>query len=160
MGQSVGIALVIDKLLDERQTQLASRGGELEGFVEPDLRLRDAGLAGENAGQAGHAVHILGVFFQPRRIVLCQAVLIVGPQEDILDLAADFAEQPAFRIEFGKQLFEIGDALALPWIIRSYHDVFKNAGYETEREETFRGTKDGVPIQILISLLRRGEATP
>lgn len=41
--------------------------------------------------------------------------------------------------------------LLLPWIIRTYHDLFRNVGYQTESEETLRGVKDGVELEILIS---------
>jgi predicted TPR repeat methyltransferase len=50
---------------------------------------------------------------------------------------------------------DVGDALLLPWVIRSYHDMFRNVGYRVEREETFRGEKHGVAFEVLISLLRK-----
>jgi SAM-dependent methyltransferase len=71
-------------------------------------------------------------------------------------LARELRERtaPGGRLLLANTLGQIGDALVLPWIVRSYHDVFKNAGYETEREESYRGQKDGVDIEVLISLLR------
>jgi SAM-dependent methyltransferase len=41
--------------------------------------------------------------------------------------------------------------LLLPWLIRTYHDLFRNVGYEIETEEVIGGTKDGVEMEILIS---------
>jgi SAM-dependent methyltransferase len=72
-------------------------------------------------------------------------------------LARDLYEvtSPGGRLLLANTLGEIGDALVLPWIVRGYHDVFRNAGYETEREETFRGVKDGVALEVLVSLLRK-----
>jgi predicted TPR repeat methyltransferase len=49
-----------------------------------------------------------------------------------------------------------GDYLLLPWIIRTYHDLFRNAGYKIERESTFHGVKDETEIDVLITLFRRG----
>jgi hypothetical protein len=31
------------------------------------------------------------------------------------------------------------------------HDLFRNVGYQTESEETLRGVKDGVELEILIA---------
>ena len=45
-----------------------------------------------------------------------------------------------------------GDYLVSPWIIRTYRDLFVNAGFGLETEETFRGVKNGVELDVLISL--------
>jgi SAM-dependent methyltransferase len=53
-----------------------------------------------------------------------------------------------------------GDAvgyLLRPWVIRTYRDLFLNVGFQLEYEEVFRGTKDGIQLEVLISLLRRPE---
>ena len=42
------------------------------------------------------------------------------------------------------------------WLIRTYRDLFANAGYEIEVEETLRGTKETVDFEILLTLFRRG----
>jgi hypothetical protein len=93
-------------------------------------------------------------------LVLTETVCYLGwlyPFFNVAYLARDLflATRPSGRLLLANTLGEIGDTLVLPWIIRSYHDLFVNAGYENEREEIFRGTKDGVPIEILVSLLRR-----
>ena len=44
------------------------------------------------------------------------------------------------------------DFLLLPWLINTYRDLFLNVGYRLEAEEIFRGTKDGVDMEVLISL--------
>jgi SAM-dependent methyltransferase len=41
--------------------------------------------------------------------------------------------------------------LLLPWIIRTYHDLFRNVGYRVETEEVMPGVKDGVELEILVS---------
>jgi SAM-dependent methyltransferase len=47
------------------------------------------------------------------------------------------------------------DKLLLPHIIRSYRDLVLNTGFALEREETFRGTKNSVEFETLISLFAR-----
>jgi SAM-dependent methyltransferase len=49
----------------------------------------------------------------------------------------------------------VEDYLLLPWIIRTYHDLFVNVGYRLESEEMFRGEKDGADIEVLISLFTK-----
>jgi SAM-dependent methyltransferase len=39
------------------------------------------------------------------------------------------------------------------WLIRTYRDLFRNAGYAVELEETLRGEKETVEFEILLSLL-------
>jgi SAM-dependent methyltransferase len=94
-------------------------------------------------------------------VVLTETVYYLGwlyPFFKVAYLARDLLEAttPGGRLLLANTLGEVGDALVLPWIIRSYHDLFRNAGYETEREDALRGTKDGVEMEVLISLLRRG----
>jgi SAM-dependent methyltransferase len=42
-----------------------------------------------------------------------------------------------------------------PWLVRSYRDLFHNAGFDPEVEETMRGTKETVEFEILLSLMRK-----
>ena len=48
-----------------------------------------------------------------------------------------------------------GDKLLLPYITYTYRDLFLNVGYQLETEEIFRGTKNSVDYDILISLFRK-----
>ena len=50
---------------------------------------------------------------------------------------------------------EMSDHLISPTIIRTYHDLFKNVGYEQTSNEVFRGTKSGVELEVLISLFTK-----
>jgi 2-polyprenyl-3-methyl-5-hydroxy-6-metoxy-1,4-benzoquinol methylase len=45
------------------------------------------------------------------------------------------------------------EGIMSPWLIRTYHDLFRNAGYVSEREETLRGIKETVAFEIVLSLL-------
>jgi 2-polyprenyl-3-methyl-5-hydroxy-6-metoxy-1,4-benzoquinol methylase len=47
------------------------------------------------------------------------------------------------------------DGIMSPWLIRTYHDMFRNAGYVSEREATLRGVKETVDFEIVISLFAR-----
>jgi SAM-dependent methyltransferase len=48
------------------------------------------------------------------------------------------------------------DKLLLPYITRSYRDLALNVGFTLVREESCRGTKNGVEFETLISLFARG----
>ena len=54
------------------------------------------------------------------------------------------------------------DYLMRPSLIRTYRDLFVNVGYQVNSEEVFHGTKNGVPIETLITLLEKKteETTP
>jgi SAM-dependent methyltransferase len=47
------------------------------------------------------------------------------------------------------------DYLMRPSLIRTYRDLFVNVGYRIKTEETFRGTKNGVEIEALITLFEK-----
>jgi hypothetical protein len=42
-----------------------------------------------------------------------------------------------------------------PALIHTYRDLFLNVGYRIKTEETFRGTKNGVDIDVLITLFEK-----
>jgi SAM-dependent methyltransferase len=91
--------------------------------------------------------------------VLTETVYYLGwlyPFFSVAWLARDLFETlaPGARLLLANTLGEIGDALVLPWIVKGYHEVFKSAGFETEREESLHGEKDGVKMEVLITLLR------
>jgi SAM-dependent methyltransferase len=46
----------------------------------------------------------------------------------------------------------VHDKLLLPHIIKTYRDLFLNAGFGLEREEVSRGAKSGVEYEVLTSL--------
>jgi len=47
------------------------------------------------------------------------------------------------------------DPLLTPWIIRTYHSLFANVGYTLTSEELFTGTKNGVQLEVVISLFTK-----
>jgi predicted TPR repeat methyltransferase len=48
-----------------------------------------------------------------------------------------------------------GDYLLLPQLVYTDRDLFLNVGFRKEKESTFRGTKDGVEFELLVSLFAR-----
>jgi len=92
-------------------------------------------------------------------VILAETVYYLGwlyPFFSMAWLARDLhsALRPGGRLLLANTLGEIGDALVLPSIVKGYHEVFKAAGFATEREERLRGEKDGVSLEVLITLLR------
>jgi SAM-dependent methyltransferase len=47
------------------------------------------------------------------------------------------------------------DYLMRPCLIRTYRDLFCNVGYQVKTEEIFRGTKNGVGIETLMTLFEK-----
>jgi SAM-dependent methyltransferase len=53
---------------------------------------------------------------------------------------------------------DFGDPLLLPCVINTYHDLFLNAGYRIDAEEIFRGEKNGVSLDVRMSLYQKPAA--
>jgi SAM-dependent methyltransferase len=51
------------------------------------------------------------------------------------------------------------DYLMRPCFIRTYRDLFVNVGYQIQSEEIFRGTKNGVGIETLMTLFEKNDET-
>ena len=62
---------------------------------------------------------------------------------------------PGGRLLFASTMNEEGDYLMLPFITHTYRDLFKNVGLRTEREELFRGTRNGVVFTVLETLFTK-----
>jgi SAM-dependent methyltransferase len=63
------------------------------------------------------------------------------------------------RMIMANTMCGIEHPLLLPFIIRTYHDLFRNVGYQVETEEVIRGLKDGVELEILMSRLVKPAAS-
>lgn len=81
---------------------------------------------------------------------------------DVAWLAAELfaATRRGGRLLLANSMDEVDDKLLLPYIIRTYRDLFLNVGYQLEAEEIFQGLKNGVDFEVLISLFTKipGEA--
>jgi SAM-dependent methyltransferase len=49
------------------------------------------------------------------------------------------------------------DWLLRPWLINTYRDLCCNVGFRLEREDLFRGNKEGIEMTVLMSLFAKGE---
>jgi cyclopropane fatty-acyl-phospholipid synthase-like methyltransferase len=95
-------------------------------------------------------------------IVLSETIYYLGWLYPFFDLAWLASQLHAVTTLNGRLLLANtlgipGEYLMLPWLIRTYHDLFRNVGYTVENESTFRGVKDGVAIEVLITLFRRAD---
>jgi SAM-dependent methyltransferase len=94
-------------------------------------------------------------------VVLSETVYYLGWLYSFFDVAWLASELCASTRERGRLLLAntqgvAEDLLIRPWIVRTYRDLFLNAGYLSEVEETFGGIKSGTAIEVLISLLVKG----
>jgi len=97
-------------------------------------------------------------------VILSETVYSLGwlyPFFDVAWLAARLFEatRPTGRLlltnTYGP---ERRDWLLRPWLIDTYRDLFRNVGFGVHTEEVFRGTKDGVEVEVLVSLFERPAA--
>jgi predicted TPR repeat methyltransferase len=93
-------------------------------------------------------------------VVFAETVCYLGwlyPFFDVAWLAHCIHEgtRPGGRLLLANTFGGTDDYLLKPWIIRTYHDLFRNAGFVTLRETTFRGVKNGVEIEALLTLAER-----
>jgi len=99
-------------------------------------------------------------------VVMAEMIYFLGwlyPFFDVAWLASQLFSATAAggRLLLANTICGMEHPLLLPWIIRTYHDLFRNVGYETEHEETLRGVKDGVDLEILISrFVKPASGTP
>lgn len=70
------------------------------------------------------------------------------------------AMRPGGRLLMANTYGRERDYLLLPFLVDSYRDLCLNVGFDMEREEMFRGVKNGVALEILVSLLRKDPAPP
>jgi len=92
--------------------------------------------------------------------VLAETVYYLGwlyPFFDIAWLAHRLHEgtRPGGRLLLANTYGGVEDYLLRPWIIRTYHDLFRNAGFAVLRDTVFRGNKDGADVEAMITLLER-----
>jgi SAM-dependent methyltransferase len=89
-------------------------------------------------------------------VVMAEMIYLLGwlyPFFDVAWLASRLftATAPGGRLLLANTTYGMEQPLLLPWVIRTYHDLFRNVGYQVESEEILQGVKDGVELKILIS---------
>jgi predicted TPR repeat methyltransferase len=65
------------------------------------------------------------------------------------------ATAPGGRYLMANTMNEQGDYLLLPFVVRTYRDLFLNVGFRLENEDTFTGTRNGVEFKVLESLFAK-----
>jgi 2-polyprenyl-3-methyl-5-hydroxy-6-metoxy-1,4-benzoquinol methylase len=93
-------------------------------------------------------------------VVLAETLGYLGwlyPFFDVAWVARCICEgtQPGGRLLLANTCGGVEDWLLKPWIIRTYHDLFRNAGFVTLQDTMFRGTKNGVEIEAMVTLFER-----
>ena len=93
-------------------------------------------------------------------VVLAETVCYLGwlyPFFDVAWLAHRLHEgaRPGGRLLLANTCGGVDDYLLRPWIIRTYHDLFRNAGFAVQHDTVFRGVKNGAGIEVLITLAER-----
>lgn len=97
-------------------------------------------------------------------VVFSETIYCLGwlyPMFDVALLAANLRDaMPAGgRLLLANTYGADKDWLLRPWLIDTYRDLFRNVGFELEREEMFCGLKDGVDMKVLMSLFNAGPET-
>ena len=93
-------------------------------------------------------------------IVMSETIYCLGwlyPLFDLGMLVSDLhaATRPGGRFLMANTYGEEKDYLLRRWLIDTYRDVFLNVGYRREAEEVFRGSKNGVDFEILVTLFAK-----
>jgi SAM-dependent methyltransferase len=69
------------------------------------------------------------------------------------------ATRHAGRLMMANTCGGVEEFLMKPPLIRTYRDLFVNVGYEIKTEEMFQGIKNGVAIDVLITLFEKNDAS-
>jgi SAM-dependent methyltransferase len=93
-------------------------------------------------------------------VVMNETICYVGwlyPFFDVAWFASEIhaAVRPGGRFLLANSMDEQYDKLLLPYVIRTYRDLFLNVGFRLAREEIHSGTKHGVRFDVLISLFEK-----
>ena len=93
-------------------------------------------------------------------VVLNETIYYLGwlyPFFDVAWLAAELfaATRNGGRLLMANSCGGEVDPLLHPWLTRTYRDLFVNVGYVLEAEELLHGTKNGVDLEVLISLFSK-----
>lgn len=93
-------------------------------------------------------------------VVLAETVCYLGWLYSFFDVAwlarsLYAATRPGGRLLLTNTCGGVDDYLLMPSIIRSYRDVFVNAGFAVVSESIWRGVKNDADIEVLITLAER-----
>jgi SAM-dependent methyltransferase len=93
-------------------------------------------------------------------VVMSETIYYLGwlyPFFNVGWLAAQLfdATRPGGRLLMANTFGGVEDYLLRPWLIHTYRDLFLNVGYKLRNEEIFRGSKDGIQLDVLITLFEK-----
>lgn len=93
-------------------------------------------------------------------IVISETIYYLGwlyPLFDIAWMAHSLYKEtaPDGRLLLVNTYGEQEGSLMAPWLLHTYRDLFVNVGYTVDREETLRGTKETVELEILLTLFEK-----
>jgi len=132
--------------------------------VAPTAIERARGLAGDLSHVNFRVANVMDYEWQAEDswdlVIFNDAICYLGwlyPFFDVAWLAGQLfaATRSGGRLLMANTMHEGNDKLLLPYMIRTYRDLFMNVGYGLENEEIFLGTKNGVDYEILISLFNK-----
>ena len=92
-------------------------------------------------------------------VVLAETIYYLGWLHPMFDVAwlvhaLHEATSPGGRLLLSDTISG-DDGLMSSWLIRTYHDLAGNVGYELEQRSVLEGSKEGVRFEILIDLFRK-----
>ena len=93
-------------------------------------------------------------------IVMSETIYYLGWLYSFFDvcwLASELfaATRPGGELLLSNTQGDMGDPLLLPCVIGTYRDLFLNVGYRLKTEDVFRSEKNGVRLDVLISLYEK-----
>jgi SAM-dependent methyltransferase len=93
-------------------------------------------------------------------IVLSETIYYLGwlyPFFDVAWLASQLegATRAGGRLLMANTCGGLKEYLLQPWMMRTYRDLFVNVGYRLESEKMFHGQKDGINLDVLVTLLEK-----
>lgn len=93
-------------------------------------------------------------------IVMSETIYYLGWLYSFFDvcwLASELfaATAPGRHLLLANTQGDIGDPLMLSCIVATYHDLFLNVGFQADAQEIFRGQKNGVSLDVVISRYRK-----
>jgi SAM-dependent methyltransferase len=93
-------------------------------------------------------------------IVMSESIYCLGWLYPLFDVGWFVSEllramRPGARFLLVNTIGTQSDYLLLPWLIRTYRDLFLNVGYVVESECGLRGRKNGVEFEVVMTLFRQ-----
>ncbi len=102
------------ELVDQGRAEVAAARGQGHRLLEPPPGVGHPPLSHQAPAQPGHRLDVVRRLLDPALVVGRQPRLVVGPAEDLLDLAADLAMEPAFGVEPAQQPLEVRQGVVRP----------------------------------------------